>query len=91
MITPIYTEKSLKQAKEGQYTFLVGRNAVKTSLKSEISKLFGVHVIDIKTIKVSGEQKRNAKGNKISVLANKKAIVTLKEGEKLDIFEEGKK
>jgi ribosomal protein L23 len=91
MITPIFTEKSLKMAKEGKYSFWVDRRKNKNALKAEIAKLFGVHVMTIKTINVKGETGRNMKGVKYATKLNKKAMVTLKEKEKIDIFEESKK
>ncbi len=90
MITPVFTEKSLKLAKEGKYTFWVNVKQDKMSLKALIAKLFGVHVIDIKTVTTSGETKKNNRGVKVTTLRGKKAIVTLKEGEKIDLFEESK-
>lgn len=91
MITPIFTEKSLKLAKTGKYSFWVGRTSDKASLKSEIAKLFGVHVVGIRTISTPPETGRNARGTKFAAVRNKKAIVTLKDKEKIDLFEEGKK
>lgn len=78
-------------AKQGQYTFWVDRNADKLSLKSLFAKMFGVHVTSIKTVKKAGESGRNIKGKKFSKLISKKAIITIKDGEKLDVFEESKK
>ena len=91
IITPVFTEKSLKLAKQGKYTFKVGRTATKAAVKTEIAGLFKVHVTGIKTISVHGEAKRNAKGKKYRTNDGKKAMVTLKEGEKINIFEESKK
>jgi large subunit ribosomal protein L23 len=91
MIKPVFTEKSLKSAKIGKYTFWVDRAMAKNSIKAEISKLFGVTVIDIKTILNKGEKGRNMRGVKFSTQLRKKAIVTLKDKEKIDIFEESKK
>ncbi len=91
MITPIFTEKSLKLAKTGKYSFWVGRKANKMSLKSEIAKLFGVHVVSVKTISTSSEKGKNARGVKFATVRNKKAIFTLKDKEKIDLFEESKK
>lgn len=91
MLKPLYTEKSLKLAKEGMYTFMVDKGANKMSLKAEIAKLFGVHVVTIKTITVKGESGRNARGSHYSTKPLKKAIVTLKDKEKIDLFEESKK
>lgn len=91
MIKPVFTEKSLKSAKEGIYTFWVDRTDGKSTIKAELSKLFGVHVKSIRTISVKGETGRNMKGTKYSTVTQKKAVVTLKDKEKIDIFEESKK
>jgi large subunit ribosomal protein L23 len=91
MIKPIFTEKSTRLAKEGKYTFLVERAMNKKQIKALIAKLFGVHVTGIKTLKVSGESGRNNRGRKFSRVSGKKAIITLKDKEKIDLFEEGKK
>lgn len=91
MLKPVFTEKSTRLAKLGKYTFWVKPNDNKMSLKAEVARLFGVHVTSIKTIKKAGEKGRTAKGKKFNRLASKKAIVTIKDGEKIDIFEESKK
>jgi len=91
MIKPIFTEKSLKAAKFGNYTFSVEPRMDKKRIAAEISKIFEVTVTGVRTIKTGGEKGRNARGKNFSVKASKKAIVTLKEGDKMDIFEEGKK
>lgn len=91
MIKPVFTEKSLMASKLGKYTFQVGISDNKASLKSEINKLFGVHVTSIKTMKTKGEAKRTMKGKNYKTTTIKKAIVTLKAGEKIDLFEESKK
>ncbi len=91
MIKPIFTEKSLRLAKEGKYAFWVADDANKPGIKSEIARTFGVRVVSVKTIKVGNEVGRNAKGNKYAKIGGKKAVVTLKDGDKIDIFEESKK
>jgi ribosomal protein L23 len=78
-------------AKLGGYTFRVGRGMNKKQIAAEVARIFGVTVIGVNTTKIPGEKGRNAKGNNFSVVAGKKAIVTLKEGDKIDLFEEGKK
>ncbi len=78
-------------AKTGKYTFMVDRSDTKSSLKSEIAKLFDVHVTDIKTITIKGESGRNARGSHYSTKPTKKAIVSLKDNEKINLFEESKK
>ena len=91
MIKPIFTEKSLKAAKLGNYTFRVEPRMDKKKIAAEVAEIFGVTVTGVRTIKTGGEKGRNARGRNFSVKASKKAITTLKEGEKIDIFEEGKK
>lgn len=91
MIKPVFTEKSLKLAKLGKYSFWVEAGMNKPQIKALINKLLGVHVVTIKTVSSGSEAGRNAKGRKFLKLATKKAIVTLKEKEKIDLFEEGKK
>lgn len=91
MIRPVFTEKSLKMAKVGKYSFWVGVNMDKMGIKSEVANVFGVHVTSVKTILGRSEVRRNQKGQRFSTKKAKKAIVTLKEGEKLDVFEETKK
>jgi large subunit ribosomal protein L23 len=91
MIKPVFTEKSLKMAKQGQYTFWVDLGSDKANLKAQIAKMFGVHVVSIKTIKKGGEKGRNIRGRKFLKPDLKKAVVTLKGDEKIDVFEESKK
>jgi len=91
MLKPVFTEKSLKMAKQGKYTFWVDAKTDKISIKAEIARVFGVHVTDINTIKKAGEAGRTARGRKFNKLASKKAVVMIKSGEKIDIYEEVKK
>ena len=91
MIWPVFTEKSLKMAKTGKYSFWVAPGLNKMGIKSEVGKTFSVHVVSVKTITGHSEARRNTKGQKFLTKRTKKAIITLKEGEKIDIFEEGKK
>jgi large subunit ribosomal protein L23 len=91
MLKPVFTEKSIKNAKLGNYTFRVTPTMNKKQIAALISKIFTVKVTKVRTMKTGGEKGRNAKGRNFSVKANKKAIVTLKSGDKISIFEEGKK
>jgi large subunit ribosomal protein L23 len=91
MLKPIFTEKSLKDAKQGNYTFSVEPRMNKKRIAAEIAKIFDVKVTRVRTLKTGGEKGRKAKGRNFSSVAGKKAIVTLKEGDKIDVFEEGKK
>lgn len=86
-LKPLITEKSLKLAGMGKYTFSVARNLDKPGIKKLVEKVFSVHVVNVKTLKKSGEIKKNFKGKRKVVKPIKKAIVTLKEKEKIDLFE----
>ena len=84
---PLVTEKST-QLKElfRQYTFEVDRRANKYEIRQAIENLFKVHVTDIKTLVMRGKYRRV--GRHMGKRPNwKKAIVTIKEGEKIEFFE----
>ena len=84
---PIITEKLDKEREAHRhYAFLVDRKASKDEIKSAVQQLFKVNVTDIRTSIHRGKVKRI--GTSIGKRANwKRAIVTLKEGEKIDLFE----
>jgi len=90
-IIPIITEKSLKDAKAGRYTFGVLPKKNKFEIKKAIEEVFKVHVTSVATINLRGGSKRNFRGQIQSKGASKKAIVTLAKDEKIDLFEEKKK
>mgnify|MGYP004513935929 CR=1 FL=1 len=81
---PVITEKSGAQNQIGQYVFKVDAKANKTEIKQAIEKIFKVHVKEIRTIKVKPKKKRVGR---YSGLTNryKKAIVTLAEGQQIDL------
>lgn len=91
MLKPIFTEKSLKEAKLGNYTFQVPSIMNKKQIAAKIAQLFDVTVIRVRTVKKGPERGRNARGRNFSFNLVKKAIVTLKSGDKISVFEEGKK
>jgi large subunit ribosomal protein L23 len=83
---PVVTEK-YDRVREVQnaYTFEVDRRASKDEIKAAVKTLFGVDPIDIRTQNVRGKNKRV--GRSIGRRPNwKKAIVTLKEGQSIDLF-----
>ena len=91
MIKPILTEKSLSLAKDGKYSFWVDKNLIKSQIKKLMEDVFGVHVTSVKTINYKGGIKTNLRKRKIKIPERKKAIIALKEGEKIDLFETKKK
>lgn len=88
---PVISEKTMGLAKEGKYTFRVEKSWNKFQIARIVEEQFGVHVTRVWTIKVPGEIKKTYTGRKRVILSGKKAIVTLKEKEKIDLFEETKK
>lgn len=84
---PLVTEKAMAQTGSApQYAFVVERDADKAAIRNAVEKLFKVHVTGINTAIVRGKEKRvgRSSGRKPNW---KKAIVTLKEGEKIELFE----
>lgn len=86
-LKPVLTEKSLGLAKEGKYTFWVERGFTKHQIKKLVGDVFGVQVKGVRTINVTGETKRTMVGRKKIVQPRKKAIVTLKGKDKIELFE----
>ena len=84
---PLITEKSTQQKDENhQYVFEVDRSANKIEIQSAIERLFKVKVLQVRTSTVLGKIKRL--GKKYGKRPDwKKAIVTLKEGDRIDFFE----
>jgi large subunit ribosomal protein L23 len=86
-LKPILTEKSLSLAKKGKYTFWVNTHLNKHQIRKLVSEVFEVTVKKVRTINVAGEKSRTLKGKKKVIRPKKKAIVTLAEKQKIDLFE----
>ena len=87
LIKPIVTEKSSGLMAEGKYTFRVDKNANKIEIKYAVETAFKVDVTDVRTMNMPGKQKRQGKTQGMTP-EWKKAIVTLKSGQTLPIFDE---
>ncbi len=81
---PVVTEKSTMGGEHGQVTFKVDLNATKPQIKAAVEGLFGVKVKAVNTLIQKGKTKR-FKGVKAFRSDEKKAIVTLEEGQTIDI------
>jgi len=85
---PIITERSTYlQGNGNKYVFEVDRNANKIEIAYAVKKIFDVTVLDVQTLNMKGKPK------KLGVFSGrrpnwKKAIVTLKEGDYIEVFEE---
>ena len=90
LIKPILTEKAnAQQEKLRRYAFKVNRKANKLEIKKAIEGFYGVNVIDVNTAVVAGKNKtRFTKAGYIQGQkpAYKKALVTVAEGETIDLY-----
>ncbi len=86
---PIITEKSMRQTAQNKYTFEVNKKATKKQIKRAVQKTFGVDVLNVQTINVKGKAVRRGPRRVLKKKSDwKKAIVTLKEGDKVEVFEQ---
>jgi len=89
---PIITEKSMKETTSHRYTFLVDRRANKNQIAKAVEQLFKVDVLTVKTAKRAGKTRRiDKKGRKKRLPSEKKAIVEIKKGQKIEAFPVGEK
>lgn len=86
ILKPIVTEKSMNLLADNKYTFLVDKKANKSEIKSAIESIFKVKVENVNTMNIKGKPKRMGRfeGKRPD---RKKAIVTLKAGQKIRIFD----
>jgi large subunit ribosomal protein L23 len=84
ILSPVITEKSTLGSEHNQVTFRVAKDATKPEVKTAIEELFGVKVKAVNTLNQKGKLKRfrGRLGKRSDV---KKAIVTLEEGQTLDV------
>jgi large subunit ribosomal protein L23 len=90
LVKPILTEKAnAQQEKLRRYAFRVDRRANKLEIKKAVEEFYGVNVIDVNTAVVPGKNKtRYTKAGFIQGMkgAYKKALVTVAEGEAIDLY-----
>jgi len=86
IIRPVVSEKAYAGLEENRYTFLVHPDANKTEIKEAIQSIWGVQVTAVNTIKRRGKVKRRGwtKGKRPD---QKRAVVSLAEGDSIEIFE----
>lgn len=83
---PIVTEKTSFQAAQGHYTFEVDRRANKMRIKEAVERAFGVKVVAVNTCNMPGKPRRWGRRTSHTP-AWKKAVVTLAEGQHIELFE----
>ena len=84
IVSPTITEKATSLSEFNKMVFKVHKGASKNSIKKSIEKIFKVNVIKINTINLRGKTKL-VRGKKSSRPGYKKAIVTLKKGQSIDL------
>ena len=86
LIAPVVSEKSYRLITDRKYTFRVHEDAHKTQIRQAVEELFGVKVARVNVIKMQPKPKRRGvtRGTKPGW---KKAVVQLREGETIEIFE----
>ncbi len=86
LLRPLITEKSTLLTAQDKYVFEVDIRANKNQIKEAVQIAFNVRVSDVNTMKVKGKMKRF--GRRVTPRPDwKKAIVTLVEGDKIELFE----
>ena len=86
LIRPVVSEKSYQQIAQNQYTFRVHQDAHKTQIRQAVEELFEVKVERVNIVKVQAKPKRRGRslGSKKGW---KKAVVQLRKGDSIEIFE----
>ena len=86
LLAPVVSEKSYSQIGQHKYTFKIHQNAHKTQVRQAVEELFSVHVEAVNIVKVQPKPKRRGMrpGRKPGW---KKAIVQVRQGETIEIFE----
>ena len=85
ILRPVVSEKSYNLLDDGKYTFIVSPDANKTEIKIAIESVFGVKVTGVNTINRIGKRKRTRAGWGKRP-DTKRAIVSIAEGQRIDIF-----
>ena len=88
IIRPVVSEKSYGLLDEGVYTFIVHPDANKIEIRQAIESIFNVRVENVNTLNRKGKRKRNRRQPTFGSRPDtKRAIVTLREGDRIDLFE----
>ena len=84
IISPIVTEKSTNLSEQNKIVFEVSKKLNKIIIKKNIEKIFKVNVVKVNIINKQ-PRKKITKGKKVKIQGYKKAIVTLKKGQSIDL------
>lgn len=88
LIAPVVSEKSYGLLEENVYTFKVAPDASKPEIKQAVESIFDVTVLKVNTLNRKGKRKRNRRNGTFGKRPDtKRAMVTLAEGDEIDLFE----
>ena len=85
LLRPVISEKSYRLADDGKYTFVVALGANRTQIRQAVETVFGVRVTSVNTLNRPGKRRRTRYGWGKRP-DTKRAIVSLAEGDRIDIF-----
>lgn len=92
ILKPLVTEKSMSLVKSGMFTFLVDKNATKSQIGKAVSGRFAVDVLSVSTVNMKSKTKlQKSRKGYFQKPSFKKAIVQLKKGQKIALFESAEK
>lgn len=92
ILGPVISEKSMAEASNGRYTFKISKEAGKYDIKKAVEEKFKVNVLKITTTVVKGRRGRTGTRRiEVSQTPFKKALITVKTGQKIALFDQGAK
>jgi len=91
LLRPVISERSFAEAAKGRFSFVVTRGATRPAIKKAVEVVFGVTVKKIEVAKIPAKTYRAGRQRSEQKKATgKKAVVTLAQDQKIDLFEVGK-
>jgi large subunit ribosomal protein L23 len=88
IVRPVVSEKSYGLLEDNVYTFVVATQASKPEIRDAVEQIFDVTVVKVNTLNRKGKRKRNRRNGTFGSRADqKRALVTLAEGDSIDLFE----
>ena len=88
ILRPVVSEKTMALLDENAYTFVVAPDANKIEIRHAVESIFGVTVTKVNTLNRNGKRRRNRRSFTFGKRPDtKRAIVTLAEGDRIDLFE----
>lgn len=89
IIEPLITEKSATATSENnKFTFIVKKGASKVQIRNAVKRIYGVTVLNVNTVNVPSKVTTRGSRYKGTISGFKKAIVTIKEGETINLYGE---